>query len=497
MDGFTRRALIQKGMQIGPCLALSLWTAACRRVIEVERVVQVEREVTKIVREVVRETVLVEDTPRIIVMTPRVIEKEVEKVVTAQPAPQGEVTLVVDALDYGWTRYAMELTPAFAEVFPSVRVRWRTLSDWRGYADRIAALHASGEGPDLVQAPPGTLPAAWLLDGLIRPLDDLMATGGFDTAGIFQAALDAYRFQDQWVGLPFLAHPGANLLVFNASLWDAYNIPHPTAQWTLEDLSEAAQRLQVQAPQGERVYGWVEDLRLPEAYPLLYLFGGWLLSRDGRRCLAQGEGALACLSWGYAQIHLLGVAPRPREIARSATAMFRSRRLGALRLSLLPTMALLNAEGGDDLDVSIYPVHAGGGRFASALAAMGYCIGAESKSPNEALQWIKYISAREAGIQMFLRGYAEPGCRLASWRDARVLERFPLCGQMAEITDSAPSERLPWNLQMVACLQAWNAATRQLVSGALAPDEAAGAICSAIEAILAQPLPDQPPDAAP
>jgi len=95
------------------------------------------------------------------------------------------------------------------------------------------------------------------------------------------------------------------------------------------------------------------------------------------------------------------------------------------------------------------------------------------------------MTGREMGVQMFLRGYAEPGCRSASWRDPRVLERCPICARVADVAETAEPERLPWNLRLAECLQAWHEETDALARGDTTPEGCAAAIDARVNALLA------------
>jgi hypothetical protein len=141
----------------------------------------------------------------------------------------------------------------------------------------------------------------------------------------------------------------------------------------------------------------------------------------------------------------------------------------------------------DALDVSLYPAYGSEDRRASLCSGVGYCIGRKSTLAREALRWISYMCAREAGVQMFLGDYAEPGCREASWLDPRVVDRFPLCASLAELCRTAEVERAPWNLRTADCRQAWNEAWGRLYRKGIGAETAAAEACGRITGVLAEP----------
>jgi len=97
------------------------------------------------------------------------------------------------------------------------------------------------------------------------------------------------------------------------------------------------------------------------------------------------------------------------------------------------------------------------------------------------------MSSREMGVQMFLGGYAEPGCRMASWKDPRVAELSPLCSALADSMVVGRPARHPWNLRVGACIDAWNAGLWRLWQNDVQPEQVAEQIAKAIERVLRLP----------
>jgi len=103
MRPLTRRRLFRNALLLCNSLASIFVLSACReRIIEVEKIVRVPQQVTKIVTKIVRETVVIQQT--------QVVERTVEKVVTSTPAPKPRTTIVADVLNYGWTQFSMANT---------------------------------------------------------------------------------------------------------------------------------------------------------------------------------------------------------------------------------------------------------------------------------------------------------------------------------------------------------------------------------------------------
>ncbi len=485
MNHLTRRAVLRATLMI--CLdTASLYVlAACQRqpAIQVEKVV--EKEVTKIVKELVRETVIVPSTPEIVERT-----VEVEKVVTTTPALKPRARIIAHGMTYAWTRFATQVAATFEEMFSGVTIEWDSLSGWQTYPEHIATLYAAGELGDLLEVPSGPLLVRWANNGILRAVDDLVATYGFDMAGLFKSALNDCKYKDRMYGLPFIGHPGASLLVYNRRLFDEAGVAYPQNQWTLDDLVQAGGKLTCDTDSDGRVdcFGYIVRYDNVNAYPMLHLFGAELFSRDGRGCLLRDADGITCVRWAYDQVHTHKIAPGYAQMEEGALAMFRRGKVAMMRQTLREFAELRRAEGGQDFEAVLFPRHPTTNRVAAMSSTLAYGISSTTPSAHDALQWIKFMSSREIGVQMLLGGYSYPGCRLASWQDARVVALYPVCAQLGDVADVAESERLPWNLRLAECMRVWDEQIVSLWYDEVTPEECVAHIAQKIDSILSQPV---------
>ena len=475
MRSLTRRQIL--GASASAALG-GVWAlAGCRRRV-VREVIQV-KEITRIVKEVVRETVIVEGT--------QVVVRTVEKIVTPSPAPWARVVVVADVTRYGWTQFGQLMTAAFQELFPTIALEWRSLSDWRDYPRRVAALSAAGDLGDLLEGPFGALLVAWSRNDVIQPIDGVVDADGFETAGIFGGALRACLDGDRLLGLPLIAHAGEDVLIYHGELFDRAGLSEPQRNWSLDDLTIAATSLTLDLDDDAKSdqFGYALRLDMPGAYALLDLFGGHLLSVDGRECEVATDEVIACLTWAHDALHRHRFAPKPAHVVGGVQAMFRAGRVAMFRHSFQTLHNVLRASHDPDaIFGTLMPAHPITGRLGASATGIAYALTRTSSAAREAFQWMKFMSSREMGAQMFLGGYAEPGCRVASWSDPRVLERSPICAQIAAAADTAPSERIPWNLRVAECLDVWNQGVAALQVGEATPEATATSIAQATTAIL-------------
>ncbi|OGO04410.1 MAG: hypothetical protein A2Y73_00015 [Chloroflexi bacterium RBG_13_56_8] len=485
MKQLTRRSFLRGASKLCLGLAGAAALGGCAaKVVEVERVV--EKEVTKIVTEIVRETIVVEPTPQVVEKS---VETKVEKVITVTPAPQPKVTLIADVTNSSWTHFAMLVTPTFEEMFPNLTIRWRRLSNWDEYPARIKVSQVSGQLGDLLEAPPGALLIQWAEGEIIQSLDDIIRNDGFDTSGILGGVLRAFRYQDKQMGLPFIGSAGENLLLYNKNPFDEQGIDYPDLSWSLDDLVEAADALTMRGSDG-RVgrFGYAIRYRLPDAYPMLHLFDAHLISADGQTSSVDGQNGVECLRWAHDLIHVAQVSPSLSQIEGGLLEMFCDGKLAMLRHDLGSLIDLGRAlPDAQEVGSVLYPKHPSTGRVGASASGMAYCIGRNTELPYEAFRWLKFMASREMGVQMFLGGYAPPGCRAASWEDPRVVDLFPVCAQVADGADMAEPPRLPSNLRVQECQDIWNREIGPLWLGEVTPEECAANIADQVNRVLVLP----------
>jgi len=455
-DGaFRRRCSRRQLLRLGFCAfsggAATLLAGCQRRIIEIERLVRVEREVTRVVTEIVRETVVVKSfsTP-----TKETLRPLQEPKPTAPPPTELRICLSQSP----FAHFAAQLVPTFEEIFAPVRVSWDPLGGWSLYGKRVLARYAAGDLGDIIEAAPGWVLAYWDAAGIIQPLDDLLAVSRLVPEGLFRGAVRACQRDGRQMALPFLADPGDSLLLGNVRMLAKAGI-RTMPNWTLNDLAVVWERFSSQSKQG---LAYVARPYLPVAYPLLHLFDAYLFTQDGRQVTSDWTPVVEVLSW------LSGLAVSPEtacgttETPRGALEMLISGQAALSRYDFATWWTLHQEEEGL-FSAVVFPSHPLTGHHASLAKGRAFCLPVSSRNKVAALEWMQFMLGREIGVQMFLGGYAPPGARAASWTDPRVLQLAPICAQLASLNDQAQAERLPKSLRVAEVYEAWNATVRSVV----------------------------------
>ena len=482
----TRRRVLERGLAYTRCLAGATLLAACRsRFVQVSPIVPVTRESTP---------VKVEPSKTPISAPTSTPEPDVSPPQPASPAPRTPRTIIADVSASSWTQFARSRSDEFAQQYPETRIQWRNVLPWPTYFNRVAALQASGDPADLLEAPFGVPLLHWTRMQIITPLDDVLRTQSFPLDGIFPSAIQACSFAGQMMGIPFFTDPGDALMLYHRPALAAKQLTTPQADWTLTDL----EKLATQAHQEEQgVYGLGLRTDMPGVNALLHLFGGSLLTTDGRRCAVTHQDSIQCLAWLQDMVHTLQGAPSPQSMVRGSLDMLHRGQiclLGGSLGDLAQVRRLSTSVQSDDsqpaenVAATLFPAHPDTHRRASTTNGIAYCLGARSQVGDDVLSWIAFVTSVEAGVDLFLNDHAVPGARSDAWRHPRVSEKEPIVGILADVAEAAVIEPIPWNEWLSACYESWNRHVNALMERRSDPEMCAERICHDLRSILQRPL---------
>jgi ABC-type glycerol-3-phosphate transport system substrate-binding protein len=276
--------------------------AACQPqtvVVEKEVLKEVEKVVTQVVKETVKETVIVEGTPK-------VIEKEVEKLVTVAPVEMEPVTIT-------WMNWwgahrevlMLEIIARFQEEFPHITVE-NQVQPWDNREQRAATAIASQDPPSLIMVP-RVESQKFAYEGLIIPIDPYIEAKGYDVYDIFvESDINNCRWEDQFWSYP-LPSGGvdSSFWLYNKNMMrDAGLDPEkpPTTWQEVEQVIEATTKI---------VDGDLETCGLTGVgsgnFPKwLYCNDGQYYGDDSKQLLFNQEEGVQTLEWMIGLIDKMG-----------------------------------------------------------------------------------------------------------------------------------------------------------------------------------------------
>lgn len=111
------------------------------------------------------------------------------------------------------------------------------------YNQKVQAMIAAGDAPDVFLLGSTNAPIWWRKGLLLELTDTVHAHGLLDDSKWYSSLFSSSRDGDTFFGLPDAMN--VFLLIYNKSEFDKHGVAHPTADWTWDDLKEAAMKLTV------------------------------------------------------------------------------------------------------------------------------------------------------------------------------------------------------------------------------------------------------------
>ncbi|MHB1355702.1 MAG: ABC transporter substrate-binding protein [Anaerolineae bacterium] len=403
----------------------------------------------------------------------------------ATPAPPGKSDLIIDAVDCCWTRFAQTVTPFFEELFPTTRIVWKSITPWNDYPALVTRQTAAGN-LDIVQAPIGLVLRAWARFGLIRPLDSLLMPLADTIGDIFPGAIQACTNGGKLYGVPFVASPGENLLLYNRSIFDTAGLAYPRSTWTLDDLVTTVQKLALlNAKTLPDQFGYIPHYDLPSMLCALRTFGADLITAEGTESPTVST-LLPILQWYHSNMYEHQVFPKPYELSGGPLAIFRQGKAAMIRQSF-GTLVDLATPDANWLGATLWPTHRQTGVRGASISGLAHCLSGHSPQPSASIEWCKFISSTENGARMLSEGCNAPGCRISSWQESSVIRRFSVSNESAKIAMQARPEPVPWNLRQAEVYRAWKLYSESLWYDRITTQECAAGFVQACKKILELP----------
>lgn len=176
------------------------------------------------------------------------------------------------------------IVAAFEEANPGIKVEVTTLP----YSDYFTALQtdlAGGSVSDVFDIEFANY-AAYQANGVLAPLD------GVDTSAYQASLAEAYATDGTQFALP--SSFSTVVLFYNADLFDAAGVDHPTADWTWEDERAAAEQITDEAA---GIWGDYQPISFHEYYKTVAQAGGEFLNADGTAAAFNSPEGIRAAEW--------------------------------------------------------------------------------------------------------------------------------------------------------------------------------------------------------
>ena len=451
---FANRSLSRRDFLRMSALGASFTLAACapkviRETVIVEKPVEklVEKEVTKIVKE----TVIIAGTPKVVEKVVRetvVVKEEVEKVV--------KETVVVEkgrdifqgklAVWHGWGNShggglaMIDLTERFMELHPNVQV----INVYDATGDKVMAAFASGAVPDTLVRGAAQIPTLAQRGGLMD-LTPFVERDNWDLSQYFDVAVE----QCSWKGRLYAMthHPDIRVFYRAKDIFRDVGLDPEKEPQSWDDIMDWGMQMSKQEDGSYVRLGYVASWTA-NPWPTQFIVGngGELLSEDGHRAVFNSEQAIEAMNWALKAVDdICGGRDNVVEFQEvHATAegtrfiwMFPRDLIGMALYGnwMCHQISVVNEKL--DFDVGMFP---GGPSAANERFVFGG--GTMMVIPNGAKQWelawewLKFLGSEEGGWLVQKRTGDISG-RIDSAKDPKVLREHLKRKEMVDLFEKA------------------------------------------------------------
>lgn len=182
-------------------------------------------------------------------------------------------------------------------------------------------------------------------------------------------------------------------LQYNKDLFDAAGLEYPTADWTWDDLSAAAEAL-TDADAG--VIGLVTPLELPRFLPFLYQAGGAVLDEEGNLVFDSAESRAALEFYASFSQNGTGGAPSVVDSGWGGEAFGTGRAAMAMEGNWVINFLLQNYP---ELNWGVTELPAGAAGEATMAFTVCYGVAAENDNPDESWQLVNFLTGVDGQVR--------------------------------------------------------------------------------------------------
>ena len=410
----------------------------------------------KVIYEIVKETVLVEQVVKETVVVEQVVEKTVE--VDRQRA---EMTLAYTPLDQegtfhrmGWSDDAAptviaEFEEWFAEWYPNMKYEVSGLPWMFPYWETLPAMMAAGDHPD-VAVMHFTRTATFACQGWMRPIDDYIdALPPPDWPDDYhKAAEDNMAYQGVQYGLAVDWAPKAVLI--NLDIMEEAGMPYPVPDnWTWDDVLEYAMAATRETPQGKQ-FGLTKYVGPWAQWNMVRAWGGRFFNEDVTESRFDDPKTIDCFQWVWDAIHKHHVIPSQAELTEYDDEFWplfeEEYRVGMVStLSDEARLVLNNVGDGFRLGIGPYPLGPSGQRFGYE-GNTGWFIPSRSAWPDIAYELMRWRLTDDDQILRFaVSGFGGFSARKSAgrWNIVTIEEELPEYGHVAWELGAENQEHFP------------------------------------------------------
>lgn len=282
-----------------------------------------------------------------------------------------------------------QLASEFEKNNPNVTVTVQ-LTPFAEYFTKLQTSIEGGSAPDVFWLNAPNL-ALYASNNVVLPLSDRVDEDGVDLGAYPEQLVDLYMHDDTLYALP--KDYDTIGLWYNKQLFDAAGVAYPNADWTWENVYDAARRLTNPQQGVHGIAAWLTDQQ--GYYNTIPQAGGYVVSEDGTKSGYDDPKTIEGLRFwtdliqqGLSPTHQQMTDTEPKQMFQSGkVAMFYGGSWQAVSFKNTPTIA-------DKIDVA--PLPAGPAKDTVVIHGLGNAISADTENPDAAWEFVKFLGSEEA-----------------------------------------------------------------------------------------------------
>jgi ABC-type glycerol-3-phosphate transport system substrate-binding protein len=327
----------------------------------------------------------------------------------AAPASGEAITLTWDTFRGSGTTWPQMMVDTYQKTYPNRKINYRPIPVPNAQAEaypKMYAMYAAGTLGDNFAFDP----SHWefyraVPQGLLRPIDDVVAQDKIDFTQWFSAFIDMQHYKGKMWGLPSWGWTGADGLHFNQVALDQAGLPapdHNSSDWSMDKIREYANKLTKKTGDQVDRYGINLSLAAIGATIVARAYSSDILSADGTKAILTDPKTLPAMQWISDICTKDKIDSLPGSFQGGEAGLFASGKLGIdMNGSLLvfqidkaikdPSLAKLKSV--------LFPKRPDGKRPCQ-LRGGTWNINSKSPHPTEAWQFVKQLSSHDGILTM-------------------------------------------------------------------------------------------------
>jgi multiple sugar transport system substrate-binding protein len=269
------------------------------------------------------------------------------------------------------------------------------------------------------------------------------------------------------------------VVYYNKDLFDAHNVPYPTADWTYDDYLAAmtALTLDTDGQPGTEVWGSTLDPIYDRIQIHVNSFGGrYANPNDPTDCVLDEPEAVAAVEWLRTRMRDEQVMATPLALNKLETR--RAFWEGSVAMVEDGSWALKDILANAEFRVGVAPFPTGPVNHATLSTTDGFAISATTEHPEEAWELLKFLISQEYSLAMAEANFLQPSrsSLIQDWADF-VRAEYPEESQALDLEAFADGQVKGYSVtaEVFANMQGVRAATdaafEDILTLGLAPTE--------------------------